>query len=245
MPHPSCSPHPFGTAPWADEPPWNTVGAPAPRSASPGAALAIVIDCSQGMAGAPLQAALASAVLLASRLDANDRVALVAFANDARLVLPVSPATQRRALHAAFQSLDAAGHCNLFAGWKTGALALAALGEGVGPRRVVLFSHGRADVGVTDPDRIRQACALLALQGVTTTACGVGPDIDAPRLVAMASAGGGGYHRGEHAADFTAPLDGALGRADSATGRLPGQDEVIPGFLRRGGPAQARGARLW
>jgi Ca-activated chloride channel family protein len=115
--------------------------------------LALVLDRSGSMAGPKLETAKACAAWVVSRLHGQDRLALVDFDDEVRLLTPLLPivtGTHPRALGL----VRAGGSTNLSGGW------LKAL-EQLGPaprehaRKIVLLTDGLANVGVTDSSLAR------------------------------------------------------------------------------------------
>ena len=112
--------------------------------------------------------------LLVGQLDANDQIALVAFSNEARLILPVTSVAQRGVIETAIHQLGADGGTNAEAGLMLGyELARANLSAGRN-HRVVLLSDGVANVGETDQYRILDAVAQHRSDGVYLNTIGVG-----------------------------------------------------------------------
>ena len=78
----------------------------------------------------------------------------MAYSNEARVVLPLTPASQGGVIEAALYPLAPNGSTNAEAGLKLGyEVALAGLDAGKN-HRVVFLSDGVANVGQTDQDRI-------------------------------------------------------------------------------------------
>ena len=137
--------------------------------------LTFVLDVSGSMErGGRLELVKHALRLLAAELDARDTVSLIAFANEARLVLPAQTAASRAAFETAIEELAPSGGTNAEAGLLMGyEQALAAFAEGA-VNRVVLLSDGVANIGETDQDRITEAVARHREQGVYLNTIGVG-----------------------------------------------------------------------
>jgi uncharacterized protein DUF3520/von Willebrand factor type A domain-containing protein len=112
--------------------------------------------------------------LLVAQLDGRDSIALVAFSNEAREVLPITSTDQRAAIEAALQPLSPEGGTNAEAGLKLGyELALTGLEPG-SHSRVIFLSDGVANIGQTDQDRIGQDVRRFRERGVYLNTVGVG-----------------------------------------------------------------------
>lgn len=138
-------------------------------------ALTIVLDVSGSMKEENRMELVKHGVrLLLSELDGRDTVAIVAFSNEARLVLPATSAASRGVIEAALFGLRPEGGTNAEAGLKLGyELAAAGLAAGA-TNRVVLFSDGVANVGQTDQDRIAADVARHTARGIYLNTIGVG-----------------------------------------------------------------------
>jgi anti-sigma factor RsiW len=137
--------------------------------------LTFVIDVSGSMAeGERLELVKHALRLLVAQLDGRDSIALVAFSNEAREVLPMTSADQRAAIEAALQPLSPEGGTNAEAGLKLGyELALTGLEPG-SHSRVIFLSDGVANIGQTDQDRIGQDVRRFRERGVYLNTVGVG-----------------------------------------------------------------------
>lgn len=172
-------------------------------------ALALVVDRSGSMAGQPLAEARRCADHLIGSLRASDRVALVQFDGQAKLLWPAHPLGDAQALRAALAGMQAGGQTNLHGGWLAGARALGDVG-GQGLRRVMLLSDGCANVGETGSEAIAAQCAEWAARGVTTSTYGLGRNFNEDLMLAMARAGGGNAYYGDGAEDLMEPFEQEL-----------------------------------
>ena len=111
---------------------------------------------------------------LVRALGRGDSIAVVAFGDDARVVLPPTRATDEETILAAIDELQPGGSTNLEAGLGS-ATALARetlLGDGID--RIVLASDGVANVGLTDADGILRQIRDDAAAGIELVSVGVG-----------------------------------------------------------------------
>ena len=157
-------------------------------------ALALVIDRSGSMGGAPLEHAKLAARQAVRALLPGDRVAVVAFDNHVHVVVPMTVAGQdRRAIEAAIGAIGVGGTTALHAGWVEGYTEALQHLVPKGLNRIVLLSDGLANVGVTDPAAIAQDVREAAAAGVGTSTIGLGRSFDEDLLRHLADAGGGSY----------------------------------------------------
>jgi Ca-activated chloride channel family protein len=140
----------------------------------PDAALTFVIDTSGSMAREDrLELVKDSLRKLVHALGRGDSIAVVAFGNDARVILPPTPATDESTILSAIDELQPGGSTNVEAGLRLGySLARETLGDGI--NRVVLASDGVANVGLTDATGILNQIRDDAASGIELVSVGVG-----------------------------------------------------------------------
>ncbi len=163
--------------------------------------LALVIDASGSMDGAPLDAAKQAAAVISQELDPSTRLTIVSFADDVVVhadSLTLDDAGRQAALRAV-----AAVHCrgttDLHGGWQTGCTLLAEdEGCAAGRRRqVIVLSDGCANRGVVEPEQLALEARRMLDRGVTTSCVGVGDHYSPTQLSALAEHGGGACHDAE------------------------------------------------
>jgi Ca-activated chloride channel family protein len=175
----------------------------------PAQALALVIDSSGSMDGRPLEQAKRCAQWVVSKMRSSDRVALVQFDQDVKLLWPAAEVGDGLGLVQAIERIETGGCTALHGGWLEGAKALSRGCSG-GLRRVIVLSDGEANEGLTDPSAIAAQCGEWAGQGITTSTYGLGTAFNEDLMVAMARAGGGGHYFGRSADDLMAPFEKEL-----------------------------------
>lgn len=147
---------------------------PAP-GARPPQGVVLVVDVSGSMAD-PGRFDLARHLgrELVRRLGPGDRMALVDFAEDARLVTGPRGVGDRAALEEAIDSLVIRGGTDVSAGLACGYAQARAMRAGPGPVRVLVVSDGMANTGITDPDALVARVRADAGDGIELTTIGVG-----------------------------------------------------------------------
>ena len=139
------------------------------------ATLTFVIDVSGSMAMENrLGLVKRSLTLLVEQLRQGDKVAIVVYGSDARVVLEHTGIEAREEILAAINALEPEGATNAEAGLKVGyRLALRNARSGR-INRVILCSDGVANVGETDADTIRKNVRAYVEEGITLTTVGFG-----------------------------------------------------------------------
>ena len=127
---------------------------------------------------------------LSSRLNSEDRIAIVAFGSDVNTVLEPTPGGAPT-VAAAINNLSADGVTNLEDGLRQGyALAEQAV-DVYDEVRVILFSDMQPNVGLTAPSDFEQIAADGADEGVSLTVLGLGLGLDQAFLNKMSYLRGG------------------------------------------------------
>lgn len=181
-----------------------TSAKPLPTSAAQRAPLdlAIVIDRSGSMSGAPLAAARGAAQNLIRALGRLDRVAVVSFDDEVQVLQPLASVENREALCEVVGKIRSGGSTALFDGWEAGARQLLAHVSPTRTSRVILLTDGQANRGLVDEDAIAAKVAELAKAGVTTSTVGLGRGFQETLLGKMADAGSGHSHFGQKPEDL-------------------------------------------
>lgn len=112
--------------------------------------------------------------LLATQLNAYDKIGIVKFSTDASTVLPLTSVADRAKIESAIEPLQPEGSTNSNAGLELGyAIALAGL-DPEATNRVVFLSDGVANVGITDPAVIAEHVKPMREKGIYLNTIGVG-----------------------------------------------------------------------
>ncbi|MEO9329042.1 vWA domain-containing protein [Gordonia aurantiaca] len=166
-----------------------------PESKRSPAALQVVLDRSGSMHGAPLEGAKKALAGVVAKLDPNDVLGVVTFDDDAQVVVPATPLSNKAAALAAIRSIHAGGCTDLSSGYLRGLqdLRRAAATAGIRGGTVLVISDGHVNQGLTDVDRFAAVTAKAASDGITTSTLGYGRGYDETLLSAMAKAGNGNH----------------------------------------------------
>lgn len=168
--------------------------------------LALVIDRSSSMEGAPLAHAVKAARHIVDHLGGGDRCAIVVYDHEANVLVPATPAADKARFHAALDRVASRGSTNLHGGWLAGAETLAPFAAETGIARVLVLSDGCANQGLTDTDEIARQAERLAATGVTTSTLGLGRHFNEQLMSELARAGRGRAYYGETADDLMGPF---------------------------------------
>jgi len=156
--------------------------------------LTIVADVSGSMAGEKLEMVKAGLARLVDSLRPDDRLAIVTYSTEARLLLPMTPLTDAETIHAAIAELTPQESTNLEAGLRTGyEHALANVTDGA-LNRVVLLSDGVANVGETNPDQLAAQIAQEAGDSTQLAVVGVGRDTYNDTILEQFADQGNGFY---------------------------------------------------
>lgn len=176
--------------------------------------LALVLDASGSMCGAPLDAAKQASAMLAQELEATTRLTIISFADDVVVHADsvLLDEAGRAEVQRAVASVHSRGTTDLHGGWRTGCTLLTEMGDEIAGRRcqVVVLSDGHANRGVVVPDELASLAREQIARGVTTSCVGVGDGYSPMQLSALAEHGGGALHDAVGAAEIVEILLGEV-----------------------------------
>lgn len=164
-----------------------------PHAERPPASLVFLVDVSGSM-NAPdkLELVKATLALLADQLRPQDRVSVVTYSQTAQVAL--APTADRKKLKLAIEALRADGST---AGAEAIQLAYATARASMipgGVNRIILATDGDFNVGLSDPDQLKDYVARNRDDGITLTTLGFGEgNYSEAMLEGLADAGNGNY----------------------------------------------------
>ncbi|MBZ4334023.1 VWA domain-containing protein [Corallococcus interemptor] len=191
--------------------------------------LALVVDRSGSMDGSKLVDAKRAAQELVRQLRDGDRLALVHYGSDVKVVpsVEINDAT-RRELLSTIDAIQVNGGTHMSGGLAAGADAVRTYAKQYRVTRAILLSDGEPTEGVTTNDGLFSAVGRMREAGITVSALGVGSGFNDTLMRGMAERGGGfsGFvsDSSELAAIFTRELEQAastVARDVSLTLTLP------------------------
>jgi Ca-activated chloride channel family protein len=155
-------------------------------------AFVLAIDTSGSMAGQKIVDAHRSAQSILDQMNPNDMVAVVRYASDARVLVPLMPVQNARYYaRQQIESLTASGNTDIANGIRVATSLVSGLGA-ERPRRIVLVTDGRDTSGAPRGTASSYARSGVA-SGITVSALGIGIDYDDAYLADLADAGRGNY----------------------------------------------------
>lgn len=165
------------------------------RDERPAANLVFLIDVSGSMNSPDKLPLLKSGFqLMVNALSENDRVSIVTYANDSKVVLQPTSGDQKRVINEAIENLTSGGSTNGSEGIET-AYQLAQqnfLREGT--NKVILASDGDLNVGITSDDELVKLIANKASEGVFLSVLGFGTgNLKDSKMEKIADNGNGNY----------------------------------------------------
>lgn len=174
--------------------------------------LAIVIDHSGSMKGQRLLNALDAAAGMIRRLRDGDTVAVVSYAAEARMVLPVttvSTATREQLIRTIIDSVGApTGNTCISCGVELGMQTF--VGRRPGIDRMLLLSDGEANRGIVDEVGIRSLARQARNRGTTISSIGVDIDYNERLMSAIAREANGRHYFSETGSNLEQIFDQEL-----------------------------------
>ncbi|HVH44766.1 MAG TPA: VWA domain-containing protein [Labilithrix sp.] len=191
--------------------------------------LALVIDTSGSMAGAKIENARTAASALVRSLRDGDIVALDAFSDSARTVVPPTRLTAhaREDVLRAIAGLNVSGSTNMFDGLTLAEGQVAAAPATHGIRRIVVISDGIANVGPSSPETLGAIAERGLRFRAQVTSLGVGNDYDERTLNALAVRSSGRLYHLTEPREMANILKGELDLLD-ATLASDSFIEIVP-----------------
>ena len=156
--------------------------------------LAIVVDASGSMAGAPIEYLREGLYRMLDDLQPDDRISLVAFSDDARVMLEAIEGERTTDLTLAIDDIEAGGSTNIYEGLRTGYELVAAHGEEGRQNRVILLSDGEATAGITSSAKLVEMSATYNEAGYALTTVGMGTEFDPELMRELSEKGAGAFY---------------------------------------------------
>lgn len=171
----------------------------------PGQAVQVVLDRSGSMSGEPLESAKGSLLKLIERLAPQDSFGLVAFDDQALVIVPMRTMADHHipSVKGVIRDMQTGGSTDISAGYTMGLRELTRVPSAAGAT-LLLISDGHANAGEKDPQILAAVATKHAKKKVTTSTIGLGQGYDETILEALAQ-GGNGQHR------FANTIDEAVG----------------------------------
>ena len=148
--------------------------------------VAIVIDRSGSMQGEKIAKAREAAIMAVDRLNADDIVSVAAYNDTVSVLVPATKVSDKDAIRAGIERLDANGSTALFAGVSKGAEEVRKFIARSRVNRVILVSDGLANVGPSSTSSLADLGASLAKERICVTTIGLGLDYNEDLMTQLA-----------------------------------------------------------
>lgn len=156
--------------------------------------LALVIDRSTSMTGERIEKAREAAILAINMLNAADTLSVVAYDDNAEVIIPATKVNNKQALIAKIQQhIQPRGMTALFAGVSKGIGQVDKHLNREQVNRIILLSDGQANTGPTSISELSDLSRMAAKKGIAITTIGLGEDYNEDLMTAIA-----GYSDGNH-----------------------------------------------
>jgi Ca-activated chloride channel homolog len=156
--------------------------------------LSLVIDRSGSMAGEKMAQARRAALRLVDLLAESDRMAIVHYGSDVRLMPGVFATPDHKdRMRRYIRNISDEGGTNIGDGLMAGKAQLDVARSDFTVNRLLLLSDGQPTVGVTSPQGLVAIASRLRTAGTTITSLGVGADFNEDLMQRLADVGGGSY----------------------------------------------------
>lgn len=155
--------------------------------------LTLCVDVSGSMSGDNLNFTRAALNRVLNHVKSGDRVSLVAFNDESRVLLENVDAMDHARLRDAFDALEADGGTNMLAGLEDAYAVTARTFDVAKTNRVIVFGDGNANIGDTDLQTFAAQTRRGDQEGIYLSGVGVGYNYDAARMDALTDAGKGAH----------------------------------------------------
>ncbi|BBM84663.1 vWA domain-containing protein [Candidatus Uabimicrobium amorphum] len=153
--------------------------------------VAIVLDRSGSMSGEKMRKAREAAVIAVQCLNENDIVSIIAYDNNARVIVPATKAVEKEYIINQIGGIYADGGTALYAGVQKGAKQVRKFFSKNKVNRVILLSDGQANVGPRTPHDLSILGEELVEEGISVTTIGLGLDYNEDLMVKLARSSNG------------------------------------------------------
>jgi uncharacterized protein YegL len=181
--------------------------------------LVLVIDESGSMGGEKIANLKSALHTFVERFRENDRITVVGFEQEARVILEAEEKTNVNRISKAIDNIHAAGSTNLHAGLMCGYEMALKHFDPERTNRMIFLTDGNANVGVTESNEIARESKRCVKRGISLVTIGLGVDMNNGLLREIADSGRGLMHYVGDAKDikktFIDEIDSVLAPAAS------------------------------
>lgn len=155
--------------------------------------LAIAVDTSGSMAGAPISYVRDGLENMLDSLEPEDRVSLISFDEDAEVLVDSVPGSSPE-LALAIQNLQADGSTNIYDGLRSAYELVEDHADETRQNRVILLSDGQATAGITSPSKIIGMSEAYNELGYGLSTIGMGTEFDIELMRELSEVGAGAFY---------------------------------------------------
>ena len=177
--------------------------------------VSIVLDRSGSMEGEKLERAKQAAEYAVERLGPQDLVSVVVYDDEARVLVPATPARNADRIIREIRSIRSGGSTALFAGVSLGAGEVRRFSDERQVRRVILLSDGLANVGPDSPSELGRLGASLRKEGISVSTIGLGLGYNEDLMARLAFNSDGNHAFVQEPGDLTRIFDAEFNDAAS------------------------------
>ena len=213
--------------------------------------LALVIDRSGSMGGDKIAKAREAAIEAVRRLSPDDIVSLIAYDNEAEVLVSARRRGDGETLEAEIARIAPRGSTALYDGVRLGAAEVRRhLASGRYVNRVILLSDGLANVGPKSPRELGRLGAELMEEGISVTTIGLGLGYNEDLMAQLAQRSDGNTYFVENSCDLPEIFAAELGDVLNVIARRVVVEVEFPagvtprGFVGREGRIRGRVAEL-
>jgi Ca-activated chloride channel family protein len=180
--------------------------------------LALVVDTSGSMVGAPIERAREACARLVDALQVGDSLSIVTFGTQARTVVAAHTLDDKSKLRAKEEiaKIPAEGTTNMSAGLELGLVELSRVHRPDGMSRMVLLGDGVPN----DATPILGVAQRVAAIGATITSLGLGLEFDETLMTQIAQRSGGRFHFIDDAARVSAVFEKEVTQVKRVASRM-------------------------
>ena len=156
--------------------------------------LCLILDQSGSMEGPPMDYMKRACSYVVDLLEPNDVLSIVAFADNAQVIMPARRVVNKALIKEHINRLDVLNTTNLYDGIAMGAGQIASISSANYVNRALLFTDGEPTAGNKDFSSIVGQVVEQKSRGITITALGFGSEYNEELMAAIAKRSGGNYY---------------------------------------------------
>lgn len=177
--------------------------------------LSLVLDKSGSMQGQKLADVKKAAKMLVDRLTPEDTLSIIAYDNEAKILIPATHLTNPITIKNEIDQLYAGGGTALYSGVQYGARELKRFMSDNKVNRIILLSDGIANVGPSSPHALANLGRTLAQENISVSTIGLGLGYNEDVMFQLASSADGFHQFAEDTYALQHAFDWQFGKLSS------------------------------